>query len=65
MKTALWIFGLICGIVFASAYENATCEDNQRIVIIGAFIITFVVSLIDGVQSLPEKKNDEEIKRDA
>jgi hypothetical protein len=65
MKTPIWIFGVICGVVFISAYENAPGEENKLYVALVAFFGAFAFALADGILSLPKKKNDEETKRDA
>lgn len=61
MRFAIWWFGVICGIVFKLIYDWASAEDKNGVIII-AFFVALAVSLVDGIQSLPDKKDDKEVK---
>lgn len=61
MKVALWLFGVIAGIVFKMVYDYMSDGDKIAVIIV-AFFIVLVVALIEGIQSLPDKGDDKEKK---
>lgn len=61
MSFAIWWFGVICGIIFKTLYDWVSAEDKNDVIII-AFFVALAVSLVDAIQSLPDKKDDKEVK---